>query len=613
MAREKKTKFGVWVILGLLFFSLVGFGTTNLSGRTNTLATVGEKEVTLNQYALELRRGIDTFSGQIGTPLSFAQAQSLGIDQQVLNDIINMRLFENEAALMGVSVGDQRVRDRVTSNPNFQGFSGSFDRDAYRDVLSRMGTRESDYEQALRDEMAATALQIGLTAGYTVPAGYIDALVTYAAERRDITWGQVTEAALTDAIPTPTEEELAIYHEAHPADFTTLETKSIVYAALTPDMLLPTIEVDETSLRNLYDQRSADYNSPERRLVERLGFADEASAQAALDAITAGETDFDQLVADRGLTLDDVDLGDVDQAQLAEAGDAVFAAASGDVVGPLPSLIGPSLFRINAVLEAESIPFEVAVDELRAELGRDRARRVIGDVAEQMADLIAGGARVEDLATQTQMELGSIEWTTASTDGIAAYPEFRQAAAAAQIGAYPELLEMSDGGIFALRVDTIQEPALQPLEDVLDEVTAAWTRDTTQAAILAKAEEMAVALTNGSQFGDFGLAANIDVDVIRQTFLDYTPEGFMIRVFETDAGAGFALPYNGGAVLARVDAINAPNFEDPDVIAVRNTISAQLSNGLAQDAMQITLSTLRGETEINVVREAVNAVHAQIQ
>ncbi len=613
MAREKKTKFGVWVILGLLFFSLVGFGTTNLSGRTNTLATVGEKEVTLNQYALELRRGIDTFSGQIGTPLSFAQAQSLGIDQQVLNDIINMRLFENEAALMGVSVGDQRVRDRVTSNPNFQGFSGSFDRDAYRDVLSRMGTRESDYEQALRDEMAATALQIGLTAGYTVPAGYIDALVTYAAERRDITWGQVTEAALTDAIPTPTEEELAIYHEAHPADFTTLETKSIVYAALTPDMLLPTIEVDETSLRNLYDQRSADYNSPERRLVERLGFADEASAQAAMDAITAGETDFDQLVADRGLTLDDVDLGDVDQAQLAEAGDAVFAAASGDVVGPLPSLIGPSLFRINAVLEAESIPFEVAVDELRAELGRDRARRVIGDVAEQMADLIAGGARVEDLATQTQMELGSIEWTTASTDGMAAYPEFRQAAAAAQIGAYPELLEMSDGGIFALRVDTIQEPALQPLEDVLDEVTAAWTRDTTQAAILAKAEEMAVALTNGSQFGDFGLAANIDVDVIRQTFLDYTPEGFMIRVFETDAGAGFALPYNGGAVLARVDAINAPNFEDPDVIAVRNTISAQLSNGLAQDAMQITLSTLRGETEINVVREAVNAVHAQIQ
>jgi len=613
MAREKKTKFGVWVILGLLFFSLVGFGTTNLSGRTNTLATVGEKEVTLNQYALELRRGIDTFSGQIGTPLSFAQAQSLGIDQQVLNDIINMRLFENEAALMGVSVGDQRVRDRVTSNPNFQGFSGSFDRDAYRDVLSRMGTRESDYEQALRDEMAATALQIGLTAGYTVPAGYIDALVTYAAERRDITWGQVTEAALTDAIPTPTEEELAIYHEAHPADFTTLETKSIVYAALTPDMLLPTIEVDETSLRNLYDQRSADYNSPERRLVERLGFADEASAQAAMDAITAGETDFDQLVADRGLTLDDVDLGDVDQAQLAEAGDAVFAAASGDVVGPLPSLIGPSLFRINAVLEAESIPFEVAVDELRAELGRDRARRVIGDVAEQMADLIAGGARVEDLATQTQMELGSIEWTTASTDGMAAYPEFRQAAAAAQIGAYPELLEMSDGGIFALRVDTIQEPALQPLEDVLDEVTAAWTRDTTQAAILAKAEEMALALTNGSQFGDFGLAANIDVDVIRQTFLDYTPEGFMIRVFETDAGAGFALPYNGGAVLARVDAINAPNFEDPDVIAVRNTISAQLSNGLAQDAMQITLSTLRGETEINVVREAVNAVHAQIQ
>ena len=66
-------------------------------------------------------------------------------------------------------------------------------------------------------------------------------------------------------------------------------------------------------------------------------------------------------------------------------------------------------------------------------------------------------------------------------------------------------------------------------------------------------------------------------------------------------------------MLARVDAVNAPNLEDPDVIALRDRFAAQLSNGVAQDAMQITLNTLRGETDINVVREAVNAVHAQIQ
>ena len=612
MAQEKKTKLGVWVILGLIFVSLIGFGGTSLTSTSNTLATVGEKEITVNQYALEMQRGLDAISRQLGTPISFAQAQAAGLDQEILGELVNNRILQNEVANLGISAGDERLATIIRNDPNFQGLSGQFERDTYAEILRRWGTREADFENVVRDEISATALQVGLVTGFDAPADYVDLLTNYVAERRDISWVRFDATAVETPVAEPTDAELAEYLEQNPADFTTPETKSIVYAALTPDMLLPTIDVDETAIRELYDARSADYNREERRLVERLGFGDDAAAQAALDAITAGETDFDTLVADRGLTLDDVDLGDVALSDLEAAGQAVFAAQTGDVVGPLPSLIGPALFRVNAILDAEEISFEQASDELRLELGRDRARRVIQDTAEQMADLIAGGARVEDLAANTNMELNTMNWTAESTDGMAAYPEFRNAAAAAEIGAYPELFQTSDGGMFVLRVEQVNEPAVQALEDVRDAVAAAWAVDAQQKAVIAYAEDQAAALTDGATFADLGIEATVDADVTRQTFLDFTPQGFMAQVFASDEGAAFVMPYDNGAVLAQVTAIKSP-ADDEDTAAIRDRIAEQLSNSMAQDVFATTLSRIAADTEINVVQAAVTAVNAQMQ
>jgi hypothetical protein len=86
------------------------------------------------------------------------------------------------------------------------------------------------------------------------------------------------------------------------------------------------VEVDEDALRQLYDDRIAIYQQPERRLLERLAFGTEEEAQAAFDAIEAGETDFDTLVEERDLTLADIDLGEVAVDDLpAEAAEVIFA------------------------------------------------------------------------------------------------------------------------------------------------------------------------------------------------------------------------------------------------------------------------------------------------
>ena len=613
MAKEKRTRLGVWIILGLLCFSLIGFGSTSLTGRTTSVATVGEKEVSIDAYYRELQGTIRAVSQNFGLSLTPEQVQAFGLPQSQLNEMINRRVLENEATRLGLSAGDALVRDRLVLDPSFTGISGEFDREVYRDSVRALGQTEAEYEDGLRDELASTLLRTALATGVTDQTAAADVVLMSAAQTRDITWSTLTADVLTDGLAPATDEELTAFYESNAAAYTLPETKRISYAALTPAMLLDTIEIDEATLQDLYAQRDADYNRPERRLVERLVYFDANDAQAAFDRIASGEIDFDALVEERGLTLDDVDLGDVAETDLGAAGAGVFAAATGDVVGPLDSNLGPALFRINAILAAENITFEQARDELRRELAADRARRQIASSFETLNDLLAGGATVQDLASQTDLELGSFDWTADSIDGMAAYPEVREAAATAQIGDYPEVISLADGGVISLSVDEVIAPQLQPLEDVRAQVEADIEASRLQAAVITYADSLAATITADSDFAALGLTA-IDDDGLRsRTFIDRTPAGFIEEVFASDEGAVFVMPYNGGAVLVRLDAINTPDVTSPDLEADRAAQITRLTNSVTDDILTIAQRELRRATEVTIDQNAVNAVLTNLQ
>ncbi len=67
-------------------------------------------------------------------------------------------------------------------------------------------------------------------------------------------------------------------------------------------------------------------------------------------------TTFEQVVAERGLALADIDLGEQARDDLGAAGDAIFALDEPGVVGPLPSDLGPALYRMNAILVGPGNP-----------------------------------------------------------------------------------------------------------------------------------------------------------------------------------------------------------------------------------------------------------------
>lgn len=613
MAQKKISRFFVWIIMGLLFVGLMGFGATGLTGTVRTLGSVGDKPLGVQQYARQLTEQIRAFEAQTGSAVSFAQAQAIGLDQAILGQVIATRTLDNEAAQLGISVGDDRVARQVLQERSFQGADGQFSRDAYRFALENAGLSEAEFETALREELARTLLQGAVVSGIPAPDAYAQSVVDYIGTRRDVTWAALTPDMLDAAPPEPTQEQLAAYHAENAADYTTPEVREITYAWLTPSMIQDDVPVDEDTLRALYDERIDEFVQAERRLVERLVMPDAAAAEQAIARITADETDFETLVAQRGLDLADVDMGDMGRSQLGAAGDAVFAARPGDVVGPVQTSVGPALFRVNAVLSAEEVPFEEARAVLRDELAATRARRIIEDSKDMVDDLLAGGATIEDLAERTDMQLGTIEWSADITEGIAAHDAFRTAAAAATPGEFPTLREFVGGGIFTLRLDAVRPPEQLPLAEVSDAVAADWQAQAVQETLLADARRIADDIAASSSFEDHGLTARAAPNLTRRGFVAGTPEDFVVQVFEMEPGEVRVIDAAERAIIVRLNTIAPPDPTDPGMVAERVAVAERAAAGIAQDVFDIFTRSVQQRTEVRINDAALNAVHSQFQ
>ncbi len=613
MAAEKSiTKSLVWIIMGLLVLGLGGFGVRNLSGNIRTIGSVGSEEITVGQYSRALQQELRATQAQTGQPLTMEQARAAGLDRAVLARLVTQAALDNEVASLGLSIGDKNLQKDILAIPAFQGADGSFDREAYKFALDQAGLNESSFEADLRKQSTRTLAQSAIMAGVTMPATLTDTIVDYVAARRSFTWAVLDAGALTTPVPAPTEDELRAWYDAHPDDYMLPETKRLTYVLLTPDMLIDQVEIDDAALKKLYDERAEKYNVPERRLVERLPFADEQSARDAMAQIEAGGTTFEKLVTDRGLTLADVDLGDVTAETLGDAADAVFAAAIGDVVGPLPSDLGPSLFRVNGKLAAHATPFEDAKQELRDELAADRARRLVDKKAQAIDDLLAGGATLEEIAGETDMVLKQTDWNRNSTDGIAAYDAFRKAAEAVKPEDYPAIVYLKDGGAFALRLDQTLPKRPEPFDSARDAVKAAVIRDRTDAALRKLAQEAEAKLAEGRDFAEAGLAPHVENGLTRTAYIDGTAADFMNQVFKMKVGEVRVIPADGTVHVVRLDAIAGP-ADNADTKALRDAISNQLNQTLSQALFQAFVNDARLRARPQIDQRAVNAVLASFQ
>ena len=602
------SKTAVWILLGLLILALGGFGATNLSGTVRTIGSVGDKSISVDQYARNLQQELRAASAQAGRTVPFREAQSFGLDQRVIRGLLNARALDYEAGVMGLSIGDARLAEQVRSNPSFVGVDGSFDREGYRFALQNAGMSEGEFEQQLREESARSILQAAILSGVVMPDTYAQTMIDYIGETRNFTWVTLDRQDLETPLGTPDDATLRAYYNANLSDYELPESKRITYAVLLPQDVIGDVELDAAALQAEYDARRAQYNQPERRLVERLVYLDEAEAEQAMAQLEVGGTTFEALVEGRGLSLSDIDLGDVTRLALDAAGEDVFNAEVGDVVGPLASDLGPALFRVNGILPALNVTLEQATPELRNILLSDRARRLVEAQAQDYDDMLAGGATIEDLGTETDMRVGQIDWYPDLGEDIAAYQGFARVAAQLTESDFPQIETLDEGGIFAARVDEILPPRPAPFEDAQQNVQGNWEAEQTETRLMTQAEALVAALNAGTAFAELGVDAVIEEDIGRSTFLPGTPPDFSAEIFGMEPNEIRILSGFGRVHIVRLDTIN-PASDDPESATVKDQLAAEVSGTLALELFGVYNADTTIRAGIRLDQQAIDAVN----
>ena len=102
--RSHGKKTVVWILMGMLILGLGGFGVTNFGGNLRSIGSVGETEVSTDQFARSMQGEVRALSERLGQPITMAQAREFGVDRLVQARLFASAAVDEQARIMGVSV-----------------------------------------------------------------------------------------------------------------------------------------------------------------------------------------------------------------------------------------------------------------------------------------------------------------------------------------------------------------------------------------------------------------------------------------------------------------------------------------------------------------------------
>ena len=614
MRSSKKNQPFVYGLMGLLALGLVGFASGGVGGaRVNSIGSVGEEPIPVTSYAQSLRNTVQNISRQIGRQVTAQEVLNYGLQAEALENVVSSAALSNEAARLGLSVGDALVAKEIVAAPAFSSITGKFDKEAYEFALKRSGLNTKEYELQTRKAIARGLIEGAISSGAKTPNSHALTLIKHAREERSFEWANIETTLLTERSTNPNELQLTTHYNDNPASYTTLLTRKMTYVMLSPEMLTGAVKVPEGSIEESYNNQPDRFNKQERRSVDRIIFETINSAKDAKNQISKKITTFDQIVASRGLTIEDIDLGDVEKGQLSSSVDALlFEANEIGIYGPVDTDLGPALFRINAVTLAQHIKYSDAREELTAEFVGEESRLLINEMVTDIDDLLAQGLTLEEIAEETDMTLNTISIDTNSEEGIAAYDGFRIEAFSAIKGGYPELKELSDGGIFALRLDELIQPSLRPFNDVKQKVAQDWAITEDNKSLVALAANITKKLDDGASFKSLELKVFQVKSIARNAYIDGVPTTLIKDVFESKVDKTMQAKSGNSIIIARLNKV-IPFDETSDIGKnLLSQVRLQLSKQVTGDLVRLFASALKTRDGVSLNQVAVNQINTQI-
>lgn len=564
---------GTWVariLFALLVLSFAVWGIEDVVrniGRDTAVARVGDSAIELPEAQAAARREMARIARQMGSRFEPDENIRRAVAAAALEQLISDRALRHEAARMGIVAPAAAVRDAVFAIPGLRGPDGAFSRVLFDSVLRQNEMNEAQFLHVVAGDLLRQQLAGAVRAGAAGPDAMTAPLLAWIMERRIADVILVPRAAMPDPEP-PTEAQLRRYQENNPQRFSAPEYREAAIAVLSAEAVAAEIEVSEEEVAQAYEQRRAQYDTPERRALRQVVVPEEAAARsiaetwrggAEFPAIEAAATAAGGAAADLGL---------LDRASLPvePVATAAFAAAAGAVTDPVQSPFGWHVLRVERVEPATSRTLDEVREELRREVARDRALDVAYERANRVEDALAGGASLAEVAQRFGLALATVTVDQGGRDpagAAAALPvaeaqreALLRAVFAARQGDAPRMTEMGDAFV-AVELRNVIPPALRPFETVEAQLREAYIAEARRRAAEERAAGLLAAIRDGRTATEAAEAAGLNAQRMGPVGRNPATAGAMppelvAPLFEAKSGEATMVETRDGFAVARV-------------------------------------------------------------
>lgn len=606
-----------WVaklLLGLLVLSFAVWGISGqiFGGLGRDVVRAGDTAVSVLDYRLAYDRQIAQLSQQFGTRITREQAKALGVDEQVLAQLVAGAVLDEQARQLGLGLSRDKLAELTASDPAFQGPDGRFDRQQFTFVLNQIGMRPDDYirnrEQVAKRQQIVEAVSEGMAA----PDAFLRAVALHRGEDRTIEYVALPRS-LVEPVEAPSEAELQAWFEERQADYRAPEYRSLSLVKLEPEDIADPAVISDQQVRDYYEANAGRYTTPERRTIEQIVFTSEEAAQAAYESTRTGAT-FEDLVEAQDRTLEDARIGTFTREEVADpaVAEAAFALEVNEISRVVDGAFGPVLVRVTDIEPEDTRPLEAVREEIRGELALDEANRVLLDVYDAYEDARAGGATMREAAERLKLEMRSVEAVDRQgrrPDGtvIDDLPESQallRDAFETEAGIENPPINIGSDGFLFYEVDSVTPARDRPLEEVRETVLADWRAQEVEARLAERAATYREQLAAGKSLDE--IAAEIDQDKqvkrgVRRTAddPDLGRAGVQAVFGVPKGGTGTVQSPTGDArLLFTVTEVFEPAGAGPD--AVPQDVRQTFARGFSDDLLDQLVTRLQDKYEVTI-------------
>jgi peptidyl-prolyl cis-trans isomerase D len=523
------------VCVAFVLFYIPDFlrGTGADAASSDTVAKVEGREITSGEFRRTYQAQLQAYRSAYGNNMSDQLLKQIGIDQQILQQMVDERAARAEAERLGISVSDGEVRQRIFAMPAFQD-NGAFIGDVRYQQLLRMQRppmTASEFEDNVRHGLAVEKLRASLTDWLSVPDNELEKEYRRRNDKVKLAVVSITADSFRPQV-SATDAEVATYFDAHKDDFKIPEKRKIRYMLINIDAMRAKVVIPPADIEREYTNNQEQYSTPEQVRASHILLKTEGKDDAAVKA-TAEEllkqakagADFAELAKknseDEASAKNGGDLDYFGKGRMVPEFDAaVFAMEPGQVSDLVKTQYGYHIIKLIDKKPATTRPLAQVRQQLNDQLAYQRAQAQAADLAQALEKQIKSAGDLDKVAKAQGLVVQESGFFARDEPilGLGPAPEAASKAFDMKQGEVAGALRVSRGFVFETMVAK-QDPYVPKVEEVKDKVRDEVVKQKAREASRQKAGEIAAKLKSAGDFEKAAKAAGVEAkttDLIAQ-------------------------------------------------------------------------------------------------